>query len=272
MSESQDRLQRTDSDIVSTAKAIMFCAWAICAIACAVAAIEIAHQTHLRGQDLAAMSGNIKNTTADIADYVHAEKDDLQSPAGKEAQLLAQTAGISEGLQKQVIPAAAASFRQLGNASTKMSATTAESAGHVNDLIDQLKDKTTGIGGLIPQATADLQTLNANLKGLTDLEAKLGLSVDDTDKVIQSISAQTGLTAEAIRKRLADPNLDDILEHLSTSTDLLNGIIYNGKLASDRLPEVAEDIKKASDASAKFAKYYWMARIVSILLGAFKLP
>jgi hypothetical protein len=202
----------------------------------------------------------VDDTTGTVKDYVQFQTGQLRSDryqrmieASFETPAIFNASGRT--LNRQILPAARDELRALGVTTTTLTS-----------LIATIKDQT------VPAANASLNELAGTLHGLSDLEAKVGLTVSDTNELIGEVSKQTGLTGEDVRKRLEDPRLDAVLENLASTTGHMNGIVANGEKASEKWPEITEAINKASQATAKASKFYWVARIVSLIIGALPLP
>ncbi|HEY6331735.1 MAG TPA: hypothetical protein VI756_20580 [Blastocatellia bacterium] len=203
---------------------------------------------------------NVDDATGSLKNYVAFQTAQLESDRYQrmiEASIQTPAIFNASGrtLNTQVLPAARDELRALGGATSALTS-----------LINELKDNT------VPAANASLSELTGTLKGLSDLEARLGLTVDDTNQLIAEVSKQSGMAADEIKRRLDDPRVDQLLDNLASTTGHLNGIVANGEKASEKWPAITDAINKASQASAKAAKFYWAARIVSLIVGALPLP
>ena len=163
-------------------------------------------------------------------------------------------------------------FKALQGATSQLRDTTKQIGDQGAGYIAHLDTVTTGPAGLIPQATADLKALEADLTGVVDLEKRVGLSLDDTDTLLKEVSKQTGLALDQVVVRLRDPQIDASLKSLSEGAASIATIAMNGAQASKEWPALFVAIRKASETGAKAAKFYWAARVISLLLGAFRLP
>jgi len=218
------------------------------------------HDFHSATGHLHGTLQNVDDTTGTVKDFVQFQAAQLKSDRYQRMiEASFQTPAIFNAsgrtLNTQVLPAARDELRALGVTTNTLTG-----------LIATIKDQT------VPAANASLNELAGTLRGLSDLENKLGLTVADTDQLIAEISKQSGMTAEDVRKRLEDPRVDSLLDNLVGATGHVNGIVANGEKASEKWPEITEAIDKASQATAKASKYYWAARVVSLILGAFRLP
>ncbi|HEY6328668.1 MAG TPA: hypothetical protein VI756_04980 [Blastocatellia bacterium] len=205
-------------------------------------------------------TGSMKTTSKVVGDYLAFETEQLRSDeyqrmikASFQTPAIFNASGRS--LNTQVLPAARDELKALGGATNGL-----------NDLIAELREKT------VPAATDDLNELNGMLAGLSDLEQRVGLSIGETNKLIAEVSRQTGLTTDAVIKRLQDPKIDATLANLADATGHVNGIVANGEEASKKWPAITEAINHASQVASKAAKFYWAARIVSLIVGALPLP
>ena len=252
--------QSESEDFKNVAIGIAALVFAVCMVFVTHYIASVTGRTHGTLDNLDASTGTIKDTSKVVGDYLTFETKQLQSDEYQRMiKASFETPGIfnasGRSLNKEVIPAARDELKAMAGAT-----------GDLSELIAEIRDKS------IPAATSDLVELRGALHGLNDLEGKLGLSIDDTDELVKEISKQTGLASDEVIKRLRDPRVDQVMDNLVSTTGHINGIVANGEDASAKWPEITEAINKASQATAKASKYYWAARIVSLVIGAFRLP
>jgi hypothetical protein len=104
------------------------------------------------------------------------------------------------------------------------------------------------------------------LHNLGDVPIKLGVDMDTIAEALKLTSQNTGLTLQAVQKRIADPRFDQLFDQVLTGTAHLVATAAQIEEASKRLPEIAEALAKISKTTSRFTKAYWIARILSILI------
>jgi hypothetical protein len=200
---------------------------------------------------------NANDIGQDVKEYVHAEKATLEDPRNAKAIEAATQVGAvfnASGrlLNTQTLPRANKVLDALTAEAVALKVTTDESTR-------QLRQNGDSANGVLVAARSTVTVLGA-------VADKLGIDMGTLTLAIQKTSDTANLTVAEITKRVADPKFDEVLDGVLAAETSLTHVAGEVALASDRLPEIAADLRKVTKASGRFANAYWIAKILAILL------
>jgi methyl-accepting chemotaxis protein len=106
---------------------------------------------------------------------------------------------------------------------------------------------------LLPHTGEAIEQVTATLKSM--------------DTAIVQASGRANASLEAIHLAVSDPSLSGALKEIQGASENIRQTTKQVELASQRLPDIAENIKKISETTNKFAIPISIARIGSLLMS-----
>lgn len=200
---------------------------------------------------------SFNDTLADVKEYVHSEKATLEDPRNAKAIEAATQVGA------------------VFNASGRLLNT--QTLPRANKVLDALQAEAIALKATTDESTRQLKQNgdNANLvliaakdtvAGLGRAAERLGVDTTTLTKAIADSAAELNMTVAEVTKRVADPRFDTMLDAAVSGITHIDHISAEIALASDRLPEVADDLHKVSKAAGRFSNAYWVGRIISLII------
>lgn len=217
--------------------------------------VEAIYTVHIVRPKVYEAVSNLNDTSSDIKEYVAYQIEIVRSPAYQKN--FEHASELGDIAAKTVAQIARQTIPRLNRNLDDLSDTQGELKRGAVNLADFIKATNFSINErLLPEVTA--------------VAHKLGVSVDDVDRVVQA-----GLVSvETLNKVLADPSIPRIFEHVEASTleldktmEHLDAVMLNVEEASKRFPELFDLWNKYSRTANRFHKWVLLAQILNLLGG-----
>ena len=233
------------------------------ALTLAVCSILVTHNLRI-GQHVANEAlVSLKDSAADVREYVAVQKASLEDPRNKKALDAAIQAGaVLNGsfrlLNTQTIPRINKGVDALTGTATSLT-----------DFVDVTKHRFNDEGGLIPTATRTIADVGALATNLATVATKAGITVDDLSIAIKTAAATANKDLDAVYDLIARPEIVSILQHVDGTTLNIQTASKEVADALAKAPGIAESLDKIAKTSSRFTKVTLIANVIGILAKAF---
>lgn len=209
--------------------------------------ILFVHDLRKAAQRLTLAETELAGTITDLRSYIKIQADRLNDPRNSKALDAAiQTAAVFNGtgrlINKVLVPKAAATLDELTATVHQLNRLTERTDDSLNDEL---------------------------LPALTDTAKRLNVSIAELNRTITVIATKSGLTLDEIHSLLADPSWKSALESVAGTAHNVELSTGHIEEALQQAPDIASDLHKLSTTGSKYQKLLILARIVSLLAGAF---
>lgn len=252
---------------IETVKKVLAC---LLLAAITVAVVNLHWNLRLFVREGNATMQELRRGSAAVADFAESQTALLKSDRYQKSiqagiDVGATANGALRLFNRQVIPKVANDLDRLDGLLTALTI----NSQTLSTLLVNTDRNVNGEGGLIPSATALLQSLTATAN-------RFNVSIETLDSMLKTVAEKGGMSLDEIYKLVASPewkavlvNTETVTANLASTSRRVDLTVEEIRKAAEKAPSIAESLDKLARTSSKFQKVQIIVSIVATLARAF---